>query len=150
MWIEKREKIEYCDCNVKGLRLEFKEGITSEEKVWCKGFCRWLSKNYWFPIRCRIVFWPQIKFRSQRAGQFCYGLFFSNEEYTNRYPVCHIPAKFVRDKDKYDCLFAIAHELTHYFQWYFYYNENNTERSQEIMANKWARYLVGEYLNNNL
>lgn len=147
MWIEKKDKKYYNDSKVKGLRLIFKNGITDEEKTWCKEFCCWLTKYYWFPIRCKIVFWPQTKFRSQVEGRFCYGIFYSNEEYTSRrYPVCHIASKFVKEKSKYDCLVSIAHELTHYYQWYFYYDKERSERSLEIIANKWAHYLVGEYL----
>lgn len=151
MWIEKNEKEQYNDSKVKGLRIIFKDGVSDEERRWCKDFCRWLSKNYWFPIRCRIIFWSQTKFRSQDKGCFCYGIFYSNEEYASRrYPVCHIAIKFKNEKDKYDCLFTIVHELTHYFQWYFFENEKKSKRSLEVTANKWARYIVGVYLDEKM
>ena len=41
----------------------------------------------------------------------------------------------------------MAHELTHYFQWYFLEDEARTDRSLEVEAGKWARYLVAEYLS---
>lgn len=38
MWIEKNEKERYNDSKVKGLRIIFKDGISDEERRWCKEF----------------------------------------------------------------------------------------------------------------
>lgn len=43
--------------------------------------------------------------------------------------------------------FTIAHELTHYFQWFFYEDMHRTNRSLEIEATRWAKYLLQQYLN---
>ena len=47
----------------------------------------------------------------------------------------------------FNFLTSLAHELTHYFQWYFKYTDSGerTERSLEQEATRWAMYLVGEY-----
>ena len=149
MWIEKSEKEFYNDSDAKGLRLFFEDGISEEEKKWCKQFCRWLTKKYWFPIRCKIFFSSMVKFKSQKRG-FCDGIFYSNEEYkTFHYPSIYIATKFVQEDDKYYRIFALAHELTHYFQWYFYEYETKSKRSLEIMATRWANYIVDEYLYEN-
>lgn len=47
-----------------------------------------------------------------------------------------------------DVLHLVAHELTHYFQWYFNQFDNRSNRSLEIEANRWANYLVDLYLEN--
>lgn len=56
---------------------------------------------------------------------------------------------FVRSKLKltsiYEICFTMLHELTHYYQWYFYEEKNRTDRSLEIEANKWARYILQEW-----
>ncbi len=147
MWIEKKEKDYYLDSsNYRGIRLKFLEGVTDYEKEFCKKFCYWLSKKYFFPIRCNIVFVSQPKFQSPDDGHFYYGVFYSNDELKpKRYPCVCVATRLVTEKDKYDCLYCIAHELTHYYQWYFYENDKKTNRSLEITAGKWGRYIVEEY-----
>ena len=48
-----------------------------------------------------------------------------------------------------DVLHAVAHEITHYFQWYFLEEDKRTDRSLEIEANKWAMYILGIYYDND-
>lgn len=148
MWILKEEKYLYNDSKVQGLRLHFCEGVQLNNKETCKAFCHWLQKKFFFPIRCNIIFSPLKKFKRKTKGG-CYGVFFSNKEYAfKRYPQIYIATNFKSKEDEYSCLITIAHELTHYYQWYFYEDEKSTERSLEIMANKWARYIVWEYQNS--
>lgn len=63
------------------------------------------------------------------------------------YPRICIAARAQTPKAQEDVLLAMAHELTHYFQWYFLEDEARTDRSLEVEAGKWARYLVAEYLS---
>lgn len=148
MWILKEEKALYNDSKINGLRLHFCDGVSVDNKKICIDFCNWMRKYYWFPIRCNLIFSPLKKFHFKSKRGFCYGVFFSNKEYkSRRYPQIYIATNFNTEEDEYNCLITIAHELTHYFQWYFYEDEKNTERSLEIIANKWANYIVEEYLN---
>ena len=45
-------------------------------------------------------------------------------------------------EEEFSCYFNIIHELTHYFQWYFYEDKEKSNRSLEINANKWANYII--------
>ena len=63
------------------------------------------------------------------------------------YPRICIAARAQTPEAQEDVLLAMAHELTHYFQWYFLEDEARTDRSLEVEAGKWARYLVAEYLS---
>lgn len=149
MWIKKEEKQNYNDSSIRGLRVYFYEGVTLEEKSVCTEFCNWLRKRYWFPIRIKLYFIPQKKFRSIDDGHFYYGIFYSNEEYkTKRYPCICVAARIKNERDKFELYFTVVHELTHYFQWYFFKDEKLSSRSLEIEANKWSKYLISEFLND--
>lgn len=146
MWIEKKYKTEYDDCYVRGLRLKFYDGITAYEREEIVKFCKWLRSNYFFPIRVNVFFVAQKKFKSSEDGHLYYGIFYSPDENGDlRYPRIYIATKFRDIKERYDLLFTLVHELTHYFQWYFMEDEEKSDRSLEIMANRWAMYILKEY-----
>ena len=146
MWIDKQEKKQYSDCPVHGLRLKFYEGISQTEKEDCLKFCNWLRKNYWFPIRIRLDFIPQKKFRDPQDGHYYYGIFYSNKESRRKiYPRIFIATQIKNQSERNNVFFTVAHELTHYYQWYFYEDERKSIRSLEISANKWAYYILSEY-----
>ena len=147
MWIKKNEKCYYNDSKYHGLKLVFYEGFIEDEKDKIIRFCNWLIKTYWFPIKCYLRLVHQKKFKAE-DGHSYYGIFYSNEEYKpRRYPCVFIAAQIDDDKDEDFCYFCIAHELSHYFQWFFFENEKKSDRSLEIMASKWARYIVNEFRN---
>lgn len=147
MWIDKKDKLFYNDGKYHGIRTHFYKNKFSDEKIKkIRAFCRRISTKYWFPIRCNIYFVAQKKFQSPDDGHTYYGIFYSNEEEKNKYPCVCVATEFETEDDEYECYFTIIHELTHYFQWYFYETDKRTSRSLEIEANKWARYLVEEYL----
>ena len=104
-------------------------------------FVRYLRKEFYFPIRCNVYFCNQEKFRSSKGG-YCYGVFISYDESNKRpYPQIYIPTK--------QCLrqiyHSLCHELTHYFQWYFFDDKNKTDRSLEIQASKYASRIDQDY-----
>ena len=149
MWIEKREKEQYSDCKCHGLRLVFYEGFSQEDVAEIKDFCRWLTKVYWFPIRCYILFVHTKNFRAE-DGHTYYGIFYPNDECKRKtYPRVCVAAQADNSNDEDFRLFCIAHELTHYFQWYFLEDEEKSQRSREIMASRWANYIVWQYKNRN-
>ena len=123
------------------LSLRFASNIdNSTKKRICK-FVRYLRKEFFFPIRCNIYFCEQEKFRSSKGG-FCYGIFFSNDE-SNRhaYPKIYIPTK----QCLHQIYFSLCHELTHYFQWYFFDYKEKSDRSLEIQASKYATRIIDDY-----
>ena len=67
------------------------------------------------------------------------------------YPKIYVAAK-IPDGTEYaagrnEILLTLAHELTHYFQWYLIEDEKRSDRGLEIQAGKYARRIVDEYLN---
>lgn len=148
MWIDKKDKSLYSDSKYHGIRIHFYDEFPVEDIKKIRRFGKWLSGKYWFPIRCNIYIVAQKKFQSIDDGHVYYGIFYSNED-NRKYPCICIANEFKNSDDEYNCYFAIVHELTHYFQWYFYELENKSSRSSEIMANKWARYITCEYLNTD-
>ena len=144
LWITRTEEnlTFYADSAPKSnLALHFASDIDPKTKKCICSFVRYLRKEFYFPIRCNVYFCNQEKFRSSSGG-YCYGIFFSYDESNKRpYPQIYIPTK--------QCLrqiySSLCHELTHYFQWYFFDDKNKTDRSLEIQASKYASRIVQDY-----
>lgn len=154
IWINKEFIDYYSDSSKKGLRLRFYSGVDPFVKEECKKFCNWLRSQFWFPLRCGIKFFPwayfydQTDIRKKHSGYFYYSSDEKNEKppiiwlATGEYNNCEAQKK----QDKlYNILFTLTHELTHYFQWYFYEFNKRTDRSLDMEANKWGNYLLYEY-----
>ena len=123
------------------LLLHFHSDIDPNIKQRICNFVRYLRKKFYFPVRCNVYFCNQEKFHSSKGG-YCYGIFFSNEE-SNRllYPQIYIPV----NNEEYQIYHSLCHELTHYFQWYFYDDKNKNNRSLEIQASKYANGILEDY-----
>ena len=148
MWIEKKARNEYNDCPAHGLRLHFDSSVNAYERKECVRFCTWLRKQFFFPIRIFLCFITQKSFRHIDDGHTYYGIFYSNEQCKRKtYPRIFVASKMQSTDDRDFVLFTIAHELTHYFQWFFYEDMHRTNRSLEIEATRWAKYLLQQYLN---
>lgn len=146
MWIEKIEKNEYQkSAKLEGLRC-FYEDIGQETIIEIKSFIKYIRKNYYFPIRCKIFFTNESNYKSFFDGHRYYGIFFDKStEKRKVYPQIYVASKITKFNKIEDVLFTLLHELTHYYQWYFYEEKIRTNRSLEIEANKWARYILQEY-----
>lgn len=145
MWIEKCEKLEHNDCSKKGLRLRFEKSVSLNLRNSCIMFCKWLRTYYFFPMRVNIYFYDNVYFINREKKKAC-GLFFEGDERKKRFPRIWIATN---QKGGVNALIvSIAHELTHYFQWYFYDTEERNTRSLEIEANRWGYYLLDEYQNS--
>lgn len=143
IWIDKEFKSYYNDSIQSGLRLHFKSDVDPVIKEKVQSLFVWLRKRYFFPYRCNIHFVNQEKFRSKEKYQFCQGIFFYPKESTSK----STPSIYIAtDIEINDLYFTIFHELTHYFQWYFFEDEKRTDRSLEIEANKYADWLLYDYL----
>ena len=74
----------------------------------------------------------------------------SDDEKRKTYPRISIASKITESNSLEDVLCVLAHEITHYYQWYFLEEDKRTDRSLEIEANKWSKYVVESYFNNHL
>ena len=149
MWIEKRDIAFYNESKLKGIRLFVNKNISQDIKEEIKSFLGWLRKRYFFPIRFKIIIKNISYFLgSNEKDKDSYGDFYYGSE---GYPEIWIAGGRIRNENKENrirrIIFMILHELTHYFQWFFYEFEKRTDRSLEIEANRWARYLLEEYFN---
>lgn len=132
-----------------GLRLRFDTDVNLEVKRACKDFCKWIRRNYYFPIRIPIYIksTPQIK---AMDGEYVSATFF---EPLNRYdePYIRVSTGDYSDRHKRigkdDALAAIlrsiAHELSHYFQWIN--DVKLTEIGIERQATSYSDFIVDEY-----
>lgn len=130
-----------------GLSLHFSPYIDCDTKKHICDYVRYLRKEFFFPIRCNVYFSAKEKFASPKGG-YCYGVFFSNEEnkQTKRhiYPQIYIPTKC----GLFQAFHSLSHELTHYFQWYFFEDQKKSGRSLEISAGKYAKRIVEDYCHD--
>ena len=68
-----------------------------------------------------------------------------DDEKRRIYPRISIASKIAQGNSMNDVFFVLAHEITHYYQWYFLEEDKRTARSLEIEANKWSKYIVDFY-----
>ena len=149
MWIVKEEQTLYSDSKFSGIRLCTSKDVLLEIREEVKVFLFWLRKKYFFPIRCIVklkscpYFLCADENDTDSFGDFYY------DKNDNKNPEIWIAAGRVHKETlqnrKKRILFTISHELTHYFQWYFFEFEKRTDRSLEIEANKWGRYILQEF-----
>lgn len=149
MWIDKEEKTSYSDSKLSGIRLCTQKNVLPAIREEVKVFLFWLRKRYFFPVRCNIKLKSSPYFLSaDKNDKDTYGDFYYDKN-DKEYPEIWIATGKIRrenlDDRKNRILFTILHELTHYFQWYFFEFEKRTDRSLEVEANKWARYLLQEF-----
>lgn len=145
-WIEKQFKNEYLNsAKENGIRCVFSTGFDELTKKEIKQFIEFIRSNYYFPIRIKITFSNEPYFVSDVDGHKYYGIFYDGDEDKKIYPKIYIAGKQTEKNPIDDILFCIAHELTHYYQWYFIEDIKRTDRSLEIEANKWAKYILYRY-----
>ena len=150
-WIENKYKACYKDSAVaSGIRYKFYnydendfDEHTAEE---IKKFIAFLRKHYFFPIRLNILFCNTYKFCHHIDHHTYYGAFYGMDDEKRRiYPRISIASKVTQNNTMNDIFCVLAHEITHYYQWYFLEEDNRTDRSLEIEANKWSEYIVDFY-----
>ncbi len=144
LWITKTEenlKFYLNSAPKSNLSLHFASAIDIDTKRNICRFVRYLRKEFYFPIRCNVYFCDQEKFRSSKGG-YCYGIFYSNEESNGRiYPQIYLPANNI----PYQVYNSLCHELTHYFQWYFFDEKKKSDRALEVQASKYATRILEDY-----
>lgn len=141
-WIEKKYKNEYINsAHATGIRYKFIDYVDEITKNEIKNFICYIRKQYYFPIRLNISLYNYESFKHEDGHKY-YGIFYDGDNSKKIYPKINIAAKTTNRNPVEDIIFAIAHEITHYYQWYFLEDKNRTHRSLEIEANKWAAYIL--------
>ena len=80
-------------------------------------FISFIRRNYYFPIRLNILFGNTSIFRHPIDNHKYYAAFYGmDDENKKTYPRISVAAKITKNNSLNDVLFAIAHELTHYYQ----------------------------------
>ena len=132
-----------------GLRLRFQNGIDAEVKRSCVEFCKWLRKQYCFPIRVPIYF-KTSEFIISKSGEKFSAIFFEPFDKHSE-PFIRIATGDFNETKQKSCqddalatiLCSISHELTHYFQWIN--NIKLTEIGEERQAKSYANLIVDKY-----
>lgn len=153
-WITKEYKEWYKDsAKASGIRYKFYDNENQFDKNTTqsiKEFISFLRKNYYFPIRLNVLFCNTSYFNHYIDNHIYYGAFYDMEDEKKKvYPRISIAAKVDKHNNLKDILYTLAHEITHYYQWYFLEEDKRTSRSLEIEANKWAKYILNFYSNYN-
>ena len=151
-WIEKKYKDQYkASAKASGIRYRFYDyGNAFDAAIMdeINSFIAFLRKNYYFPIRLNILFCNTHAFKHPTDNHTYYGAFYSmDDEKGKPYPRISIAAGVTEINSLHDIFFSLAHEITHYYQWYFLEENQRTSRSLEIEANKWGKYILYLYLN---
>lgn len=123
--------------------------VDSEVKRACIEFCRWLRKEYKFPIRVPVYIRAKEKIKSM-DGQMVSATFFGPfDSFVEPYIRVSAGDYFTllknRGRDDALCaiLHSIAHELTHYFQWVNALEQPH--RSEEWQATFYAGKVIDDY-----
>ena len=132
-----------------GLRLKFDKDVNVEVRRACKEFCRWLRKNYFFPIRITIYIKSSARIKAM-DGEYVSATF--TEPY-DRYkePYIRISTGDYEDMLKRRgndnalaaILRSVSHELTHYYQWIN--DVKLTDVGIERQAKSYADFIIDEY-----
>lgn len=144
IWIDLKYKDFYLDNKPSGLYLYCDKSLDDNTLSQIKLFIAWLKKNYYFPIRCNVVMKNEKQFHSSKGDYYCQGIFFAPEDLSH----AKLPRIYVASDTEFEyVVFTVAHELTHYYQWFFFQDEKRSDRSLELEANKYAKWITYSYFN---
>ena len=133
----------------RGVYLHFAKGIDCELKQKIMAFCRWMRRNYVFPIKLEIFISddPYIV-NSQTGEKVSATIFLPNDKSSSLARVS--TGNYLKDIEKIDqfsadcnVLASIAHEVTHYFQWL---RDESPELSERQAQSK-AKRIVYKYVD---
>lgn len=150
IWTAEKWKDKYENSSVRhGLRLRCDGDIDEEARRASKDFCKWLRKNYVFPIRVPVYLKSSCKIKAM-DGEMVYATFFEPFDcYVEPYiriavgDYQHSEKSVGKDNALAGILDSIAHELTHYFQWINDIELTDTE--YERQAKKCSELIIYEY-----
>lgn len=143
IWIDLENKSHYSDSKSQGLYVYYDKTYDSDAKRKLDLFVFWLKKRFFFPIRCNIFIENERDYCSSKEGCRCQGVFYGIGDFART----KLPRIYIAGNAEIDyVIFALVHELSHYYQWYFFQDNSRSERNLEIEANKYAKWLTYSFL----
>lgn len=145
IWIERKYRTNFDKSSAAGIRVTYDKHLDRELVEQTKALVQYLRKEYYFPIRVNIALTDHRRYHSDRDGHIYYGIFYHNDFVplsSMPYPQIAVAAQLWKHMSIDDVHFTLLHELTHYFQWFFTEEEQRSDRSLELEANRWARYIL--------
>lgn len=135
-----------------GLRLHFEKGVDPRVRALCLEFGKWLRQEYLFPVRVNVYVKKAERIRAKDGELVCGTCWRPASKFDT--PFIKIAAgDFLKlceqrgeEKALAEILLAIAHELTHFFQWM-----NDIELTpvgEERQANRYADIVASEFYHD--
>lgn len=153
IWTIEKWKLKYSDKEVRtGLRLRFDKDVDDEVKNSCKSFCKWVRKEFYFPIRVPIYVKSTYNLKTMDNDTAVATFFEPDDPMVEPYiriatgDYYELVEKRGKDEATIAILQSIAHELTHYFQWIN--SLKLTEMGAERQANQYSILILEEYLEH--
>ena len=145
-----KDNYELCFQNHRrGLCCRFDNQVDLEVKKFCKKFCRWLRKNYFFPQKITIYIKADVYVKAKDGDQVS-AIFYEPGGYQETSYIKIATGDYQKIRMRYGSINAIggilgsiAHELTHYFQWINSIHLTNI--GYERQATVYSQYVVHEY-----
>lgn len=132
-----------------GLRFRYEKGVIPCVRNICLQFSRWLRSEYCFPVRVNVYIKKANRIRAIDGELVCGTCWRPDCKYETPYiriatgdyfELCNRRGK---ESAIAEILLAIAHELTHYFQWL---NEIKlTPIGEERQASRYADIIVSDF-----
>ena len=137
-------------CEKRGVSLRFAKGVDGGLKRKIMAFCRWMRRNYVFPIKLKIFISDAPYIVNSITGEKVSASIFL--PYDKSSPLARVSTgdyrKDIEEIDQFsaDCnvLASIAHEVTHYYQWL----RDDTSEPDERQAQRKAVRIVYQYLDD--
>ena len=134
-----------------GIYLRFAKGVDIGLKKKIQAFCRWVRRNYVFPIKLNIFISDAPYIVNSQTGEKVSATIFLPDDRSN--PLARISTgNYLKDIERIDLfsadcnvLASIAHEITHYFQWWKADSPN--AKLDESQARRKAKQIVYRYID---
>ena len=136
----------------RGVCLRFAEGVDNELKKKIQAFCRWIRRNFVFPIKLNIFISDAPYIVNSQTGEKVSATIFLPDDRSS--PLARISTgNYLKDIEEIDLfsadcnvLASIAHEITHYFQWWK--DDSPNAKLDERQARRKAKQIVYKYLDD--
>ena len=146
-----RSRPEIRDDRRAGLRCRIDREVDPQLRLACLDFCKWLRREYLFPVRVRVSIKRDRRIRAKDGERVCGTFWWPYDSCEEPYvriaagDFAELCRKWGEEEAVREILLCIAHELTHYYQWL---NDLKlTERGEERQASMQSRLVVSAYLS---
>ena len=152
LWNCKKWQKRYKDADITlqpGLKLRFEKGVDPCLRAYCLQFGQWLRREYVFPVGITVSVKKAARIRAIDGDLICGSCWKPDCKY--KMPYIKIASgdyhELLAQRGEVpaiaEILLAIAHELTHYFQWLN--GVELTPLGEERQANRYADLIVCDY-----